>query len=74
MVVEALTGARAAAERRCNDSRERQWRKLNARAEESERELESEGRRCGLLQGCALPFIGVRKAVVERQRAEMARG
>jgi hypothetical protein len=38
-------------ERRCDDGEERRWLELIAGAEEGERELESEGERCGVLQG-----------------------
>jgi hypothetical protein len=35
----------------------------DARVKESKRELKSKGRRCGLLRGCVLTFIGAGEAV-----------
>jgi hypothetical protein len=57
-----LTGVRAVAERWHNDGGLQQWRELNAGAEEGKREVESEGRRCGFLRGCTIPFIGAIEA------------
>jgi hypothetical protein len=52
-----LTGAQSTVERRHDDGEER-WRlELSARAEEGKRELKSEGKRCGVLQGWSSPFI-----------------
>jgi hypothetical protein len=50
------------AERWHNDGGLQQWRELNAGAEEGKREVESEGRRCGFLRGCTIPFIGAIEA------------
>jgi hypothetical protein len=44
-----LTGAQEVAERRWDDGEEWWWLELDARAKEGERELESEGERCGVL-------------------------
>jgi hypothetical protein len=52
-----LTGARAAAERQCDNSGERWRRELNAGAEEGMKVL---------APGCALPFIGAGDAVARR--------
>jgi hypothetical protein len=41
----------------------------DARAEEGENELESEGERCGVLRGWSSPFIGVEGASGRQQRA-----
>jgi hypothetical protein len=46
-----LTEARAATERQRDVGGERQWSEFDTGVEESKRELESEGRRCGSDRG-----------------------
>jgi hypothetical protein len=57
-----LTGARAAAERQCDDEEDRQWLELTTRAKEGTRELGSEGERDGEGRGCSGVYIGAREA------------
>jgi hypothetical protein len=60
-----LTGAQATVEKQCDDGKER-WRfELSARAKEGERELESEGERCGVLRGVALALYRGRESAGE---------
>jgi hypothetical protein len=55
--------------RRCDNGKERQRFELVVRAEEGERELQSEEGRCGVLRGCSSPFIWAGGAPGWRQRA-----
>jgi hypothetical protein len=53
---EGLTGARVAEGRWHDGAREWRWLELGTRVEEGERELGSEGERCGVLWGWCSPF------------------
>jgi hypothetical protein len=58
---EGHTRALAVAERRHDGNEDRWLLELGASAEESERELGNEGKRCGVVWGWSSPFIGVRE-------------
>jgi hypothetical protein len=64
-----LNRAQAAVERRCDDGEERRRLELGTNAKEGERELKSEGDRCGELRGVEVTFMVVGRAPRWRQRA-----
>jgi hypothetical protein len=64
-----LNGAQATMERRRDDSKEWWQLELGVRAKEGERELKSEGERCGVLRGWSSPFIWAGRVLGKWQQA-----